>query len=512
MFENITSYILFQAQHRPDALFAKDNDVVISFSEAIVKINQIAATFVRNGYVKGDRIGILGKNGNELLLLILAASSLGIVSVPMNYRLTESELTYIIDDAGCKAIFFDAEFECLLNAFESTQFANVCLDNNSIANVGFTDWIYASESRSLPILNLENDVFIQLYTSGTTGKPKGVLLTHGGFIANCLQTNLAHGVTTQANSRLLMVAPNFHAVGLSGALWALMFGAGLIIHKDFDPKVVAHSIAVDKVNSLAVVPVMLQLILSLPNIEETDFSSLALILYGGSPMAASLLQKSMAVFNCKFAQGYGQTEATTALTILSPEAHELAAAGQSKLLRSGGKAVISTALKIIDSYGNDCPIGKAGEVVAKGPQIMKGYWQREDATKETIVDGWLRTGDIGELDEHGYLYIKDRLKDMIISGGENIYPAEVESVLLAHTDIFDCAVVGVEDKKWGEVPVAFVVTKPGLNELKINEYVREKLAGYKVPKKYRFVSQLPRNPSGKILKRELRLTLHGENS
>lgn len=510
MFENISNYIIFQSQVRPNALFAKEGVREINFQDAVAEVSRISFKLNESGFVVGDRVGILGKNSIELILLILACSSLGIVSVPMNYRLTRGELSYIVENSECKGLFFDSDFEDLLNPVRGELGAKVCFDNGSATTLGLSDWLAGAEYKQGASRELNDKVFDQLYTSGTTGRPKGTLLSHSGFIANCLQTNLAHGCATQANSRLLMVAPNFHAVGLSSALWSLMFGAGLIIQKDFDSSVVATTIANEKITNLAVVPVMLKLILSLPSITDYDFSSLSLILYGGSPLAPTLLKQSMEIFKCKFAQGYGQTEATTTLTILSPEAHMLAADGAEHLLQSGGKAVVSTKMKIIDEQGVECAVGVAGEIVAAGPQIMKGYWRNEDATQGTLVDGWLKTGDVGEVDVDGYLYIKDRLKDMIISGGENIYSAEVESVLLSHPEVFDCAVVGVSDEKWGEVPVAFMVAKPGINLADLEDFARKNIAGYKVPKQYYILEQLPRNSSGKILKKDLRDMLSRE--
>jgi acyl-CoA synthetase (AMP-forming)/AMP-acid ligase II len=287
----------------------------------------------------------------------------------------------------------------------------------------------------------------------------------------------------------------------------VIYGGTMIIHRDYDPVGMIDTLEKEQINTTAVIPVMLQFsIICVPDIAERDFSNLHTINYGASPIAEDLLRQCMDIFKCDFIQGYGQTEATLALTFLTADDHRAALNDKPQLLRSCGRAVFGTEIRIVDEDGNTLPTGEIGEIVASGPQLMKGYWKRDDATAKTIVDGWLHTGDAGRMDAEGYVYIQDRVKDMIISGGENIYPAELENVLMSHPAIQDAAVIGVSDEQWGEVPLAVLVST-GQQELTAEDLVafcRDKLAGYKIPRQLAYVEALPRNPTGKILKKDLR--------
>ena len=504
MYQNVSDYIFYQAMQRPEALLAEDDKGQLSYRGAVERIDEFCRRLHKQGLRPGDRVGFVAGNAADLILLIIACGRIGLVSVPINYRLTAPEVGYIVDDAQCKLLFHDAEYGPLLEGCKLAKEQRVCFSDYP-PSTAFDVWMaQAVDDDPIEARGGGDDIFLQLYTSGTTGRPKGAQLTHQGFINNNFQVSLAHGCTSRAGDRLLMVAPNFHAVGLSGALWSLFYGAGLIIHREFHPASVCAAIAQHNISALIVVPVMLKMILEHPDSETTSFDSLALVLYGGSPMAPSLLEACAKRLGCKFAQGYGQTEATTGITVLSPESHQQALEGNTDLLSSCGKSVAATEIKIVDADGNTLSPGEIGEVRVKGPQVMAGYCNLPDATRDTVVDGWLCTGDVGYLDDNGYLFLKDRLKDVVISGGENIYPAEVEAVFMAHPDVADVAVIGIEDDKWGEVPKAFVVSSEPPSEEELSRFAREKLAGFKVPKHYQFIDALPRNASGKILKRTLR--------
>jgi acyl-CoA synthetase (AMP-forming)/AMP-acid ligase II len=299
-------------------------------------------------------------------------------------------------------------------------------------------------------------------------------------------------------------------VGLVGSLLGVIYGGSMIIHSDYDPVGMIETLAKEHISTVAVIPVMLQFSLAMvPNIKDYDFSELHTINYGASPISESLLQQCMDAFGCDFVQGYGQTESTMALTFLTADDHKKALAGRPELLRSCGRAVFGTDIKIVGNDGQELPLGEIGEIVAKGPQVMQGYWKNPEATAKTVVDGWLHTGDAGRMDEEGYIYIQDRVKDMIISGGENIYPAEIENHLMSHEQIQDVAVIGVPDAKWGEVPLAVVVSggQPELSAEQLTEFCRGKLAGYKIPRKIEYVAALPRNPTGKVLKKDIRVMM-----
>lgn len=504
MLNNLNDYVAYHARSRPNFFFARDEVLELDYASAWHRARQIGARLVADGLGVEDRVGVLGKNGVDNLLLFLGCATVGVVPVAINYRLTASEIAQIAGDAEIKALFHDAEFAELLS--EPLQSLPRVCSFGQLDGVSAMDQWLADIEPVEPRQAEADDVLVQMYTSGTTGVPKGALLTHGGVVTNCFQSAVSHGHPTRAGDKGLMIAPSFHAVGLAGALWTLIFGGGLVIHRDFNPQAMVETISAEGISAMAAVPVMLQFALMVPDLDKYDFSSLKLISYGGSPLAPSLLKQCVDVFGCEFAQGYGQTEATTAITFLTPADHRRAMAEKPELLTSCGKPIIGTELKIIGDDGQALPAGEVGEILVKGPQLMKGYWKRDEATASTLKDGWLHTGDAGCIDEEGYLYIKDRVKDMIISGGENVYPAELEKVLHSHPDIADVAVIGVADDKWGEVPLAVLVAQDG-KELDIDaltDFCKDKLAGFKIPKKLTYIDMLPRNPSGKILKKVLR--------
>ncbi len=508
MFDNFTDYVAFQARMRPQNLFGSDAHQSLNYDEAWARAGRVAARLQQAGLAKGDRAAILGKNSVDNLLVFLGCARAGVVPVGINYRLTADEVGFIAEDAGAKLLFVDGEFAPLLGDYLA-GIHQVCVIGELESAQPLNEWL-ADAGEPQPVAISGDDVLFQMYTSGTTGLPKGALLTHRNVISNAIQAPLATGRAPRAGDRGLIIAPTFHAVGLVGALMALYGGCSLIIHSDYDPVGMIETLSKENITSVAVVPVMLQFSLAcVPNIKDYDFSSLKWINYGASPISAELLKQCIDIFGCEFYQGYGQTEATTALTFLTADDHLRALKDKPELLRSCGRPVFGTELRIVDDQGNDLPAGEVGEILARGPQIMKGYWNREEATAKTIVDGWLHTGDAGCLDEEGYLYLKDRVKDLIISGGENIYPAEIENVLMSHPKIADAAVIGVPDDKWGEVPLAVLVAGEGgeIDLAELTRHCREKLAGFKVPKHLEYIAMLPRNPSGKILKKDLRAAI-----
>ncbi|NKI19237.1 long-chain-fatty-acid--CoA ligase [Spongiibacter sp. KMU-166] len=508
MFDTLLDVLAFQAEMRPTMLFAKDDQQSLTHREAWLRIGQIAARLQASGVQREDRVGILCKNSVDNLLLFLGCGAAGVVPVAINYRLSAAEVAVISNDAEVVGFFHDSEFQTLLPDLNGGgAFVAAIYDDDE--PLLLNKWL-GGIAPICPVSVHGDDVFVQMYTSGTTGVPKGALISHRGVVTNAFQSILTHGQSIRAGDRGLMIAPSFHAVGLVGSLWTVMFGGGLVIHRDFNPVAMLEAIGRERITLMSAVPVMLQFALAVPNVRDYDFSSLEFISYGASPMSPDLLKQCLEVFDCKFAHGYGQTEATTALTFLPPEGHQRALADKPELLKSCGRAVYGSEIKIIDEQGNSLPVGEIGEILARGPQIMKGYWKRDEATASTIVDGWLHTGDAGCLDDEGYLFIKDRVKDMIISGGENIYPAEIEALLLGHPAIADVAVIGVPDEKWGEVPLAVLVAKgEELDITALTDFCRGSLASFKLPKKLVYVEALPRNPSGKVLKKDLRVQFSG---
>jgi len=504
LLNNLIDHIQFHAQHRQETMMASDCSKSLSYGQAWQHINRIAARLQNVGIGKGDRVAILAKNSVDNLCVLLACARVGAVAVGINYRLTQDEINYIATDAGIQFLFFSNEFNSLRGDYLSGKPA-VCFDGNSSPTL-FENWL--SDNENVIDANVNgDDILFQMYTSGTTGRPKGVLISHSNVLSNCFQAPMSTGLGMRTGERALIIAPFFHAVGLVGSLLGLIYGVSLVIHSDYDPTGMIETLANDDIHTVALIPVMLQFSLAMvPNIKDYDFSSLHTISYGASPISETLLRECIDVFGCDFTQGYGQTEATMALTFLTADDHRRALAGKPDLLRSCGRAVFASEVKIVDAEGNELPRGEIGEIIANGPQIMQGYWNQADATKHTIIDGWLHTGDAGRMDEEGYIYIQDRLKDMIISGGENIYPAEIENILVSHPQIQDAAVIGVPDVKWGEVPLAVLIANDDqrLTSDELENYCQGKLARYKIPRKLEYLDSLPRNPTGKVLKKSIR--------
>ncbi|MAK43273.1 MAG: long-chain-fatty-acid--CoA ligase [Spongiibacter marinus] len=508
MFDSFVEYLAFQAKMRPEAPFGNDADSHLSYAEAWQKMGHVAARLQARGITKGDRVAILSKNSLDNFLVFLGCARAGVVPVGINYRLTADEVGFIAEDADVRMLFVDGEFAPLIGSYLAGV-EQVSIVGDVDGAVPLNEWLGEALTPDAVTLN-GDDVLFQMYTSGTTGLPKGTLLTHRNLICNSIQAPLTTGRAPRAGDRALIIAPTFHALGLVGALMAVYYGCELVLHRDYDPIGMIETMANENITYVSVVPVMLQFSLAcIPDIEKYEFPNLRWINYGASPISVDLLKRCLEVFDCEFYQGYGQTESTTALTFLTNDDHMRALQGKPELLRSCGRAVFGTELRIVDDKGNTLPTGEVGEILGRGPQVMKGYWKREEATAKTVVDGWLHTGDAGYLDEDGYLFIKDRVKDLIISGGENIYPAEVENVLMSHPKIADAAVIGVPDEKWGEVPLAVLVAGED-GEITVDEMVehcRSSLAGFKTPKLIEYVAALPRNPSGKILKKELRASI-----
>jgi acyl-CoA synthetase (AMP-forming)/AMP-acid ligase II len=346
-----------------------------------------------------------------------------------------------------------------------------------------------------------------MYTSGTTGRPKGAVLTHRAVMSNVAQLSLLPTLRLSHGERYLIVAPVYHAAAAVASLFAVAQGGTLFIQEDFVPQQAARALAEDGIVGATLVPAMIQACLvAVPDVAQRRYDDLRYVIYGASPISEETLRRAMEVFSCRFAQGFGMTETTAALTFLMPEDHERALRDKPELLLSAGRALPGTDVRIVDENDQPVPHGTIGEIVGRGPQLMKGYWNMPEATGEALRGGWMHTGDAGVMDDEGYLYIQDRVKDMIVSGGENVYPREIENVLFQHPAVADAAVIGIPDDKWGELAHAVVVLRPGHSATvdDLMAHCRRHLGGFKVPRSAQFAAALPRNPSGKVLKRELR--------
>ncbi|HZB92690.1 MAG TPA: fatty acid--CoA ligase [Stellaceae bacterium] len=494
------------AATRPDRVAFRFMGETITYAALDRRANQVAQGLIAAGIAPAARIAILAKNGPDFFELWFGAAKTKAVLVPVNFRLAAPEAAFVINDAKAELLFVGADFYPLIEKIraELTSVRRViALDGGHALWPDYRRWREDQKTSdpALPILG--RDCAIQMYTSGTTGHPKGAQLSHDNFLALLPRALEQWGHWHEGDVNLVAM-PLFHIGGSGWALVGLYRGIENVLTRDFDPPAILAVIERQRVTKALFVPAMMLFLLQAPQCRETDVSSLELIVYGASPAPLDLLREAVATFGCGLAQVYGLTETTGAVTYLPPEDHQ----GEAAALRmkSCGKPMNGVEIKIVDAAGKALPPGEVGEVVCRTPQVMLGYWNLEEATRRAIRDGWFHTGDAGYLDGDGYVYIYDRVKDMIVSGGENIYPAEVESALFGHPALADVAVIGVPDAQWGEVVKAIVVKKPGaaVSAAELIAYARERIAGYKVPRSVDFAEALPRNPSGKILKRELR--------
>ena len=500
----------FHARERGDAVALIEGDREITYGELDRASTACAAALIAEGVKPGGRVGVLDKNAADYFVLLFGAAKAGAVLVPVNWRLAAPEITFILDDAEAEVLFVGPDFVDALGYFGKdlkTVRKTVVMGAAAGGWPGFRDWLAPFDNAEDPKAeSAEKDIVLQMYTSGTTGHPKGVMLSHFNFLGNVpLREAEADEWATWSPDDVAQVAmPLFHIGGTGSAFLGVYAGSKLVITREFDPGLVLKQIEQYKIAKVFYVPAVLLFLLQHPASATTDFSSLKYILYGASPIPLDLLRKSMDVFKCGFVQLYGMTENCGLCTYLPAEDHDPAG---NERMRGAGKPQVGVEIKVVDGEGNTLPPRQVGEICARSLSVMAGYWKREDATAKTIDgDGWLHTGDAGYVDEDGYLYIYDRVKDMIVSGGENIYPAEIESALFGHPDIADVAVIGVPDDKWGEAVKAVVVAKPDARATAedIIAFARTRIAGYKVPRSVDFVDYLPRNASGKLLKRELR--------
>ena len=484
-----------------------------TWSEEFDVACRVAQAAKRDGLGVGDRIAFLDRNGIAYFDFLFGGSLIGAVSVAVNWRLAPAEMAAIVDDSGATVLAIHADYLPALAGMTSglpavrriVVIGDTAAVGADARAVSFDTWIDGCAAEDPGHVGGPDEVSMQLYTSGTTGLPKGVMLTNANLSTAISEAGITFHITDDTVS--LVAMPLFHIGGSGWALCAMSRGGRSIILRDVDPNVLLELIAVERITEMFVVPAVLMLVLATPSLQDADLSSLRLIFYGASPISEDVLVKCMAAFGCAFCQVYGMTETTGAITALSFEDHDPDGPRRG-LLRSAGKPHPSVALRVVDpDSGLDAAPGTVGEVWTRSPYNMAGYWRKPEETAATIDgEGWLRTGDAGYFDADGYLYLHDRIKDMVVSGGENIYPAEVENVLLSHPAIIDAAVIGVPDPKWGETVKAIVVLAPGetLDEAGIIAHCRDRLAHYKCPTSVDVTDALPRNPSGKILKRELR--------
>ncbi|MFA9200511.1 MAG: AMP-binding protein [Cypionkella sp.] len=483
------------AAEMPEAIALRHGDTAIDWRAYDAAATRIANGLAAMGLEPGDRIAYLGKNSYRACELAMGAARAGMIIVPVIWRLAPAEIEYILADCQAAALFVEPQF-----AGQGFAGPRVPMDD------GFDAWRDAQSDAPVATPVARGDVFLMLYTSGTTGMPKGVMLTHRNatVLRPIVQEAGIGWFSSAPGDTLIHAMPFGHIAGIGSATGAVNGGQELIIHTEFDPVLILRDIQRYKAKWAFLVPAALAMMLDHPDARDADFSNLEGLAYGASPIPLDLLKRGVERLGCDFAQMYGMTETYGTVVCLGPEDH---VPGREGVMRSAGKALPSVSVRILDENGNELPPGQIGEVAINSPTNMAGYWNKPEETARVLsADNWLRTGDAGVLDEDGYLYIQDRIKDMIISGGENVYPAEVESAIYGHPDIADVAVIGVPDDKWGEAVKAVVVRRPGaeLDAEGVIAHARERIAGFKCPKSVDFIDALPRNPSGKILRRSLR--------
>ncbi|MCX7282541.1 MAG: fatty acid--CoA ligase, partial [Novosphingobium sp.] len=449
---------------------------------------------------KGDRLAWFGKNSTLYFTLFFAAARLGVVMVPIGWRLAPAEAAWIAQDASARAVFLGQGFEALSDIFAALPEVGHCFTQDAA-----WDWI-DGQARSHFVPAGPDDAVLQLYTSGTTGNPKGAVLSNRNLFGLRKQSAGAQlPYTTMTDDEAILVAMPCAHIGGTG-LGVMAIGAGLpgVILAEFEPRAVFDAVEQKGVTRFFIVPAALQLLLNHPDCAHVDFSRVKYIIYGASPIPLVLLRECIAMFKAEFIQAYGMTETTGTICMLPPEDHCVEG---NQRMRSAGKPLPGVEVRILGDDGTPLGPNAIGEIQTRSSNNMLGYWNLPEATATTMTaDGWIATGDAGYQDEDGYVYMHDRIKDMIISGGENVYPAQVESAIYGHPDVLEVAVIGVPDETWGEAVKAVCVARPGhrIAPESVIEWTRERLAGFKVPKSVDVVEALPRNPSGKILRRTLR--------
>ena len=495
-------FITYHARHAPDKRALVYGSRTISFGEYEAVSNRFAHLLQQGGAGPGDRIGFLGLNSPDFYFALIGTVKAGAAFTVYNWRLTAPELAAIIADSDAHTVIVERELAPLWDA--------ACAQPGKDRHV---IWIDAEETleslcadrpdTSMSVEISEDDTAIQLYTSGTTGIPKGVMLTHGGFNRMRLCEHLEPAFDWQDGDVFINPLPNFHLLSIGIGFQCLYNGVAIAIIRQFDPGAICAAIERDRPTLLTLTPTMLQMVLDHPKAADTDFSSIRLTLYAGSAISLGLITRAIKQLPGQFMQFYGSTEAGGAFSILRPDEHDLT--DESKL-QSCGRPLPLIEFRIEDADGNEVPEGEPGELVVRAPAITKGYWGQPETTASVLSHGWYRTGDVARRDEEGLYYIVDRVKDMIISGGENIYSAEIENALSTHEEIAAVAAIGVPDERWGEAVKACVVLKPGsqLDEEGVIAFARTRLAGYKVPKSVEFLTEFPLVPSGKVSKKDLR--------
>ncbi|MCM3178007.1 long-chain fatty acid--CoA ligase [Cytobacillus horneckiae] len=475
----------------------------ITYEDMERRVLHLAGWLQKVGIEIGEKIGIISKNNLSFVEIVFAVASSGAVSVPINFRLAADEFAYVINNSDTKILFIEKEYEETIR-LNQHQMPN--LEKVVIIDTNQSEWAVSYPSifedkvtfNDLSHILSDDDDCMICYTSGTTGFPKGAVLSHKNLLLSALNSIVDSKIAN--GNKQLTITPLFHIAGIGNIIISCTVGGTTYIQREFNPVHVLETIHKEQIVGLFLVPAMWNMIMQVPTIEKYDLTSVERCSTGAAICPLVTKKQMMKHFpNAGIFDAFGQTEMSPTTTCLLPE-------DSLRKTNSVGKPVLNVEVRVVDENMNDVPLGEIGEIVYRGPTLMKGYYKNPEATEEAFKGGWFHSGDLVQMDDEGFIYVVDRKKDMIISGGENIYPAEIEAVLYKHESILEAAVVGVADEKWGESVKAYVVLKKGkeLGEEEIIAFCKEHLASYKKPKYVEFINELPRNPSGKILKRILR--------
>lgn len=483
--------------HKP-ALF--DQGRSWTWSEVQEQVNRDAEALRELGVGPGERVAVLSRNSARYFELYFAIPRAGSVIVPLNHRLAEPELAYCMKDSGSVLLLADRDHMDLARQVSDSV---ICID----------DWDTSTATIPPEPDVSEDDLFGIFYTGGTTGQPKGVMLSHRNICEGAINVVIAMGYREE--DVYLHAGPMFHLADGCGSFATTWLGSSHVFIPGFMPEVLLNAVESHGVTTMTLVPTMYTMLLESPAFSRDRLKSLRRVFYSASPMPPGLLERVIEALGCEIGQGYGMTETSARLTALSPEEHErFSGRDASNLerarLASAGRPIVGTEVRVVNQQGETCPPGEVGEIVARGPNVMVGYWGMDSS--DALRDGWMHTGDLAFTDDEGYVFIVDRSKDMIISGGENVYSVEVESALYSHPDVIEAAVIGVADPKWGERVHAVVVLRDGAGAKRddLVNHCRDQIAGYKIPRSIEFRDSLPKSGAGKTLKRELRLSVAAE--
>jgi fatty-acyl-CoA synthase len=496
-YESVGFWLARRASLTPNRAAIQTGDRSFTYAELDDRAARLAGVLAATGVGPGDRVAALLANGNEYVEALFACARLGAILVPLSQRLAAPELEFMTNDSGSTVLIYGDEWAHLVAEFRRGTGLKAAFVVGSGSDPSYEEALRSADPVVEPRAVSPDDVLAIFYTSGTTGQPKGAMLTHGNFFWTNLCMILAFGFFQE--ERTLVILPMFHVGGWNAnALATLWNGGTVVVAPSFDPAGTLRTIEEQRITSMLGVPTMYQMMADDPGFAAADLSSVRAFLCGGAPLPVPLIRRYQER-GLGFIQGYGLTEAAPNCLLVPIEDAERKAG-------AAGRPYFYADVQVVDAAGEPVPPAGSGEIVVGGPGVMKGYWNRPEATAETLRGGWLHTGDVGQIDDEGYITIVDRVKDMYISGGENVYPAEVEKVLAGHPAIAEAAVIGVVDDRWGEAGRAIVVLRAGsdADPAEIQRFCAERLAKFKVPGSIVFADTLPRNPTGKLLKPELR--------